>query len=311
MNVGSVRIEKDCRKLQKNEVKALFQKIAMWKRGSQRAPHKPLLLLYYLSQCYHNKGRLISYRILEKESKRLLVEFGPTRERCHPEYPFWRLQNDDIWELINTDKVTAHIGNTDAKNSELLKFNVHGGFNKNIYGFLKDNPSVMFEIALSLLEKNFPRSIHEDILTAVGLEMGPTEYSIRKRDPYFRDRILNAYEYKCAVCGFNVRVGDTLVALEAAHIKWHQAGGPDSEENGMALCALQHKLFDRGAFTISEDLRIHVSDRAHGTNGFKEWLMAFHGKVLNIPQRTTYYPKLKYVSWHVREVFQGARRCTQ
>jgi putative restriction endonuclease len=25
------------------------------------------------------------------------------------------------------------------------------------------------------------------------------------------------------------------VALEAAHIKWHQAGGPDEESNGLAL----------------------------------------------------------------------------
>ena len=142
---------------------------------------------------------------------------------------------------------------------------------------------------------NFPSSIHEDILQAVGLDLELETPKKRKRDPYFRDRIIRAYEHQCAVCGFNVRVGNTLVALEAAHIKWHQAGGPDVEENGIALCALHHKLFDRGAFTVSPGLLIQVSDRAHGTHGFNEWLTAYHGKSLKPPQRRNFYPEPAFV----------------
>lgn len=41
--------------------------------------------------------------------------------------------------------------------------------------------------------------------------------------------------------GFNVRLGHQLVGVDAAHIQWHQAGGPDTEENGIALCSLHHK----------------------------------------------------------------------
>lgn len=291
-----------------SQAKSLFDKITLWKRGGQRAPHKPLLILYALSHCIQNEERLIAYPVIDEKLKQLLFEFGPTRKSYHPEYPFWRLQNDGIWELTNTDNVTTRTGNTDAKKSELIKFNVHGGFTKNIYQFLKSNQNVISEIASTILENNFPTSIHEDILQAVGLELDTNEDIKRKRDPYFRDKVLNAYEYQCAVCGFNVRVGNSLVALEAAHIKWHQAGGPDSEENGVALCALHHKLFDRGAFTISEGMKIKVSDRAHGTKGFEEWLMAFHGKDLTKPQRPTYYPKPKFISWHVSEVFQGEGR---
>ena len=99
-----------------------------------------------------------------------------------------------------------------------------------------------------------------------------------------------------------------VLALEAAHIKWHQAGGPDVEENGIALCALHHKLFDRGAFTVSPELRIEVSDRAHGTHGFDEWLYAFHGKSLTPPQRPNFYPEPEFVQWHVRDVFQDVSR---
>ena len=98
------------------------------------------------------------------------------------------------------------------------------------------------------------------------------------------------------------------MALEAAHIKWHQAGGPDEEVNGLALCSLHHKLFDRGAFTLSNELEILVSEDAHGTAGFQEWLMRFHGEKLNFPQRQIYYPNEDYTNWHVKEVFQGEYR---
>jgi hypothetical protein len=37
-----------------------------------------------------------------------------------------------------------------------------------------------------------------------------------------------------------------------------------------------HKLSDRGAFSISPDHNIQVSDRAHGGCGLTEWLAAGH-----------------------------------
>ncbi len=106
----------------------------------------------------------------------------------------------------------------------------------------------------------------------------------------------------------NVRLGHTLVAVEAAHIKWHQAAGPDDETNGIALCSMHHKLFDRGVFTLSGGLIVQVSELAHGSAGFNEWLMAFHGKSIMPPQRPSYYPEAQYVSWHVKEVFKGYQR---
>jgi putative restriction endonuclease len=39
--------------------------------------------------------------------------------------------------------------------------------------------------------------------------------------------VLTAYEFRCAVCGFDVRLGAASIALDAAHIRWRQAGGPD------------------------------------------------------------------------------------
>lgn len=288
--------------LDSSELKERINSLSIWKRGEERAPHKPLLILLALGQLQSRNKRFLPYEEVRESLKELLVEFGPSRKSYHPEQPFVRLANDGIWDL-NTS-----IKRDEIKDSWLLNHQVVGGFNDDVFPILNGNDNLIREIAEIILHNHFPDTIHEDILNAVGLDF---DKKINKfRDPKFREKILSAYEYSCAVCGFNVRLGNKLIAVEAAHIKWHQAGGPDSEENGIALCAMHHKLFDRGVFTITPSRKILVAERAHGTNGFNEWLMRFHGKDLRTPIRPKYYPKDSYVNWHIHEVFHGpARYC--
>lgn len=287
-------------------IKEKFDKITVWKRGGERAPHKPLLVLYALGRLLRDEKRLIPYEEIDNELGNLLKDFGPSRSSYRPEYPFWRLQKDSIWELDGTEKLKL-TSSGDAKKKELISYCVKGGFKESIFQELKKNSDLFKEIVQELLYSNFPPSIHEDILQAVGIDISDADTK-RKRSPEFREKVLRAYEYRCAVCGFDVRIGHRPVALEAAHIKWHNAGGPDTEVNGLALCALHHKLFDRGAFTFSDDLIVMVSDRANGTQGFQEWLMKFHGEKLQFPQSKNYLPHQDFRKWHVKEVFQGEFR---
>lgn len=291
-----------------DELKQRIRTITVWKRGSQRAPHKPLLLLYALAKCVRGEPRLISYADVDRDLRDLLLEFGPERKSCHPEYPFWRLQNDGIWELKNAEHAVRRSSNTDAKKTELLKYGVMGGFTDEVSDLLIGNRQLITEVAMEILLQHFPTSIFEDILQAVGLDIRFEAALRRKRDPAFREKVMIAYDYRCAVCGYDVRLGTQQLALEAAHIKWHQAGGPDSEDNGLMLCALHHKLFDRGAFSLMPDCVICVSRRAHGTSGFSEWLMAFHGRPIRFPQAETFRPAESFVTWHRREVFRGPAR---
>ncbi len=173
---------------------------------------------------------------------------------------------------------------------------------------LRADPALVTEIATRLLEAHFPETIHPDILSAVGLALGKDKAVKRKRDPQFRQRVLTAYEYRCAVCGFDVRLGSISVALDAAHIRWHQAGGPDHENNGLALCVLHHKTFDPGAFTVSPDGVLLVSDQAHGSEGFHGALLSHHGKAVRLPQRKEWRPSPAHLDWHARQVFKGAAR---
>lgn len=288
--------------LDSTELKERIKNLSIWKRGEERAPHKPLLILMALGQLQSKNKRFLPYKEVRKSLTELLIEFGPSRKTHHPEQPFVRLVTDGIWDL-NTS-----VRKDEIKDRWLLDHQVVGGFNDEVFTLLNGNENLIREIAEIVLDNHFPDTIHEDILNSVGLDFDKKLNKLR--DPHFRRRILIAYEYRCAVCGFNVRLGDNLIAVEAAHIKWHQAGGPDSVENGIALCAIHHKLFDRGVFTITPSRKILVAEQAHGTIGFDEWLMRFHGKDLRNPIRPEYYPKDSYVNWHVREVFHGpARYC--
>ncbi len=293
--------------MNKESIIEQFRNITVWKSGGERAPHKPLLVLYAFGKLLQNKGRMIPYEEIDREFGELLREFGPKRSNHRTEYPFWRLQNDKLWEIADSEKITL-TKSGDARKSDLINYKVTGGFPKYLFDqFLKDN-KLVFNIVQELLDSNFPSTIHEDILQSVGIDIYSERFKTRKRQPEFRENVLRAYEYRCAICGFDVRLGHTPIALEAAHIKWSQAGGPDTEVNGMTLCALLHKLVDRGPFTLSDKMEILVSDQAYGTAGFREWLMNFHGKKINPPQRKNYYPDMKFTIWHVREVFQGEYR---
>ncbi|WP_274362921.1 phosphorothioated DNA-binding restriction endonuclease [Paenibacillus thermotolerans] len=281
------------------ELKQKFANLTIWKKNGQRAPHKPLLILYALGQYLNGKTNL-PYEEARVKLKNLLTEFGPARKSYHPEEPFVRLVGDGIWELDTA------VDKRNPNDKKLLENGVAGGFNPDVILLLDNNRTLVMELAMQVLEEHFPDTMHEDILEEVGLHYHLTRK--KSRDPYFRERILRAYEHSCAICGFHVRLGNVLVAVEAAHIQWHQAGGPDREENGVALCSLHHKLFDRGVFTISSDKEVLVAEGAYGTQGFEDWLMKYHGKAIRSPIHPDYAPRDHFTGWHFREVFKGPAR---
>lgn len=293
--------------MDREEILEKFEQLRVWQNAGERAPHKPLLALYAIGKLLRDGNRLVSYSDIDENLGSLLKEFGPRQANPGTQYPFWRLQNDGIWEVSDADKI-GQTASGDALKSDLVDYDVSGGFHEDIAHELQNNRRLASDIIQSLLDAHFPSSFHEDILQAVGIEF-PFQISIpQTRDPNFRAKILKAYEYKCAVCGFDVKLRNQPVALEASHIKWRQAEGPDAEVNGLALCSLHHKLFDRGAFTLSQELEVLVSDEAHGSVGFREWLKNFHGKKINFPQRQSYRPDGNYIGWHVKEVFKGEYR---
>jgi putative restriction endonuclease len=65
---------------------------------------------------------------VNRDLTELLQEFGPWRDSTHPEYPFWRLQNDGVWVVSSDGKMKPRRSNSDPPKSELLAHHARAGF---------------------------------------------------------------------------------------------------------------------------------------------------------------------------------------
>ncbi len=293
-----------------------IDKLNIWKRGAERAPHKPLLLLLVLARLQRGESRIAHYeRDIRGQLRKLLIDFGPSRKAYHPENPFWYLRNDELWEI--PDKELAEIrgrGQVGGPTDRLLRdANARGGLPPAAHRLLRRNPTLVREAARRLLDGHFPTTLHESILDAIGLSLtahdGVDER--RPRKPDFRAKVLTAYERRCAICDFDMRIEDSLVALDAAHIRWHARGGPDEVPNGLALCTFHHVTFDRGAIGLepaSDGFRVLVSDAANGQSQPFRQLLECRGQLLRAPQRREQRPAQNFVDWHRSQVFRGSPR---
>ncbi|WP_437921505.1 HNH endonuclease [Sphingobacterium sp. LRF_L2] len=113
----------------------------------------------------------------------------------------------------------------------------------------------------------------------------------------FRDFVMHAYGYKCAVTG-SVISYKKLNNLEAAHIQPRAHTGTFLPCNGIALSRDMHWAFDKGMFTINEEYYIIVHEELHNS-----FLGEYHGKKLNIPFDAYFQPEQKFLRHHRVNVF--------
>ena len=288
---------------EQDEVLRQVAALNVWTRGEERAPHKPLLILLALGRL--NK-RMALFEDLERPLRELLEEFGPPRKSVHPEYPFFWLKTDGLWETDETGGLTKRKSGANPLKSELIRHAIKGGFPAPIYEAFRRNPLLVRQVAHALLAAHFPPSIHEDILSAVGLDL--ESETRRSRIADFRHEVLETYGHACAFCGYSVRIGNADLGLDAAHIMWHQAKGPDIPANGLACCSLHHRALDRGAISLSDDLTILVSTSIHGGTKLDEHFLSLTGRPLRTPSQSLHLPKPQFLSWHRQQVFRPPPR---
>lgn len=282
-----------------------FDSIRVFARGGKLAPHKPLLLLYALAKLKSENAERISFTDAEAVVSPLIQTYGPFNAKTTVAYPFARLANDksNIWWIDEYEKnASGDLNLIEARDRKL-----EAGFSQDVLAAFRKNPKLIDNVALNLLERNFPPSLHQDILEAVGLYLGDDEREAvlrKKRDPRFRNIVLTAYYEQCCVCKYDIKMNGAAVALEAAHIKMHSAGGPDVIENGLALCVIHHKLFDLGAITLDQNLQVRVSERVVGDWG-RKLNDEFHEKEILLPRNEKMHPTSNYIKWHNEQIFKG------
>lgn len=99
------------------------------------------------------------------------------------------------------------------------------------------------------------RNIEYDPEKEIEISLEKRRYASRNinspvRDTSFRERILNVYNDRCAICGLQMNM------VEACHIIPVEDNGTDEIINGIALCHNHHKAFDSGLILINEEYSI-------------------------------------------------------
>ncbi|WP_017598486.1 phosphorothioated DNA-binding restriction endonuclease, partial [Nocardiopsis lucentensis] len=247
-----------------------------WTRNGYRAPHKPLLLLYALGHHQRHGARPIPYSEAERRLAHLLREFGPPR-RTSPAYPFHHLTSDGLWRVTTVDGRECDADTATGLRNESAR----GGLSPEFSTALSRDPGLTVRIARYLLDANFEPSLHAEICVLAGLDLGTgavrtddVRLVAGHRDPRFRDLVLDAYDHRCAFCGYDGWIDGGPVALEAAHVRWWALGGPDDLTNGLCLCSIHHRLFDRGVLGLSRDHTVAVSTRFKGRSRASERLVS-------------------------------------
>jgi putative restriction endonuclease len=271
-----------------------LDKTNVYARAGRRAVHKPLLVLLAMRSVAQGDGGVLQYRTTEPELEELIREFSNTAKnssapRAH--YPFWYLKNEPFWFVADEATLQPRKGKGawgEPSVRVMRDSNVEAGFVPQAANLL-DGDAHLFASALEVvLDRSFPETRQNDVLEAVGIQ---PRRPPAKRDPLFRGEVLREYGWRCAVCGFDGRLGAASVGLEAAHI------------NGIALCALHHKLFDAGAITFEpQSFDLRVSSRFAGLSSHIGGLLNGEARI-SVPVRPSSHPSTDFLSWHAKNVF--------
>jgi predicted restriction endonuclease len=119
---------------------------------------------------------------------------------------------------------------------------------------------------------------------------------------FFRRSVLASYGYKCSFCGIEVRS-----LLNASHIiPWTVSielrANP---RNGLCLCSLHDRAFDRGLVSIDTDWNLILSNRLKKENTAPLHQVGFidlEGQKINLPGR--FLPDEKCLEHHREVVFK-------
>lgn len=113
----------------------------------------------------------------------------------------------------------------------------------------------------------------------------------------FHDFVLNGYQYKCAVTRTVMRY-QNYMNLEAAHIMPKSHGGTFLPDNGLALSRDMHWAFDKGFYTLDDELCVRVHPQISS-----DFLMQYDKKKINVPKNNFFVPNLENIRYHRENVY--------
>ena len=114
------------------------------------------------------------------------------------------------------------------------------------------------------------------------------EVRVRIHQARFRARVIPAYRKRCAIC----RLREVRL-LDAAHIVGDaESEGEPAISNGLSLCSIHHRAFDRDLVGVSPDLMVRLSPRLLDDQDgpMLDVLKGFEGMTIEVPRRPEWRP---------------------
>ena len=278
-----------------------LDKIKVNRNGNTISLHKPLLLLLTISEIRNGHQNQFIYDDLEMNLKNLLSKYGLRNTSTYnPQYPFVYLASSHKLWVCSIDKYTLKSPDS-ATRKEVLGST--GAFTNEFYSFMKQNDHAT-KLIQKILKEYWTESYHEDILRDIGaFDMNNNELNlVAKRSRSFVEEIMDAYERKCAICNQSIRLADTLIGIDACHLKPIQHFGEDHVTNGIALCKTHHWALDRGAISINLERRVVVSSKMNGIK-MGDYFTKYEDVEIHLPRKKEVWILDKNINYHSNFIF--------
>ncbi len=289
-----------------------------------RAPHKPFLLLSVMD---HFAQSLITRNFIEP-SFDLVETFNiywqtimPLGTKGNMAYPFPRLQNDGIFQLVNAPGFQGKIDPNLISSMKKLREVCAGAKLDDDLFIMLCRPETREQLRAAVINHYFAEEIRPAVLECGNVNIMAYDYSQkllelndkiipyendfennsqnkRVRDQGFRKAIVTLYDHRCAMCGIRMLTPEGHTVVEAAHVKPWSESHDDSPTNGMSLCRLCHWSFDEGLMSVSKNYEVMVSKRVSIEKNFPGHVLTLSDRGIFTPQDISYWPGQDNLEWH-------------
>jgi hypothetical protein len=128
--------------------------------------------------------------------------------------------------------------------------------------------------------------------------------TVRLGQAFFRDVVLVSYDHRCCICD----LPDNRLLVASHIVPWAQREDLRVNPcNGLCLCALHDRAFDRGLISVDPQLMLNVSPqlRQHLPHAILEQMfVAFEGQPIQRPEK--FVPDTDCLRFHQEHVFLSA-----
>jgi putative restriction endonuclease len=290
--------------------------------GSQRheRPHKPTMLLAVMDLIA--KGSATADKIQWSEELRstfreYFEKIRGASDSDTPENPFLYLRSDGFWNPIAISNHAPVPLDHPPTVTEAREGKVYASLCGGMESFVRD-AAERSRLREAIVSRYFPmaRNAVESLFKEPNLKSGAGERKAQLqeasetgpgRNPAFRRKILEVYDWQCAACGLRIKLPDTgLTFVDGAHLIPFTESRNDHPTNGIALCKNHHWAMDRFLIVPTVKRRWKVSPQLdHRRSLGEKDLCALDNQPVLPPHDDAYLPSTEALAWRSERLFQG------